>query len=66
MKNENYSPLMRLRLDKRVERQPGDRVELYGPGIPVLERDGHIVGILGAGGWEVPMMMCPIRKDGED
>ena len=48
-----------------VKRQPGDRVELYGPGIPVLERDGHIVAILGEHGWESPQMMCPLKGDSD-
>jgi hypothetical protein len=59
---DGYGPAVHLsshdRYHDRFVQSPGDRVELYGPGIPVLERDGHIVGMAGKDGWEPPAMVC--------
>lgn len=46
---------------KRYEKQPEDVVQFYGPNIPVLERDGHIVAVMGEDGWEEPMMHQSLR-----
>ena len=63
---DGYSPAVHLSVHDhifdRFVPSSGDRVELYGPGIPVLERDGHIVGFAGKNGWEPPSMVCPIGK----
>jgi hypothetical protein len=55
---ESYGPPVRLCHDPRFEKQLGDRVELYGPGIPVVERDGHIVAIMTEDGYRKPDMVC--------
>ena len=61
-----YGPAIHMSLHDRYHdifvKQPGDRVEIYGPGIPVLERDGHIVGVMGNNGWEPPAMICRLKE----
>lgn len=59
---EGYSEPTRFCLVKTFVREVGDRTELYGNGIPVVERGGHIVAILGKNGFERPAMICEIKK----
>lgn len=59
---ESYGPPVRLCLDTRFERELGDKVEVYG-NEPVIERNGHIVAVMGRSGFEKPAMICEIPKE---
>lgn len=60
--DDPYSPNIRFCLDTRYEKQLGDMVYIYG-NKPVMERDGHIVAVLGEHGFERPLMVCEIPHD---
>lgn len=62
MLTDGYSVPIRMCIDRKVDRQIGDRVEIYGNGHPVIERNGRIYAILGQNGWERPEMICEIPK----